>query len=254
MRSLLVMSLLALLGGASPLLQAQPRVVTVCYDETALRLWVNKAGVALIKGTTALQQAELEQRAMPWSRCWREVSKGTIAGAIGASYSDERAATAVYPSTADGQLDVSRRLQSTSYSLYRAKGSTTGWDGRKFSNLASRIVVQRGYAVVADITRMGVLVDQTAGDAETVLRNVISGRAQLGALDTELGDSLMTRPEFRAQIEKIDPPLVVKSYYLVFGRHFYEDNTELVEELWNHLAVVRDAKDPDAVLRSGNSR
>ena len=58
-----------------------------------------------------------------------------------------------------------------------------------------------------------------------------------------------TKPEFRRQIEKISPPLVVKSYYLIFGKLYYDANTRLVEELWNHLAVVRDAKDPDSLLR-----
>lgn len=246
--------LLLLLLGIGPWANAQTRVVTVCYDETAVRPWVNKAGVALLKTTASLQHVEFEQVALPWLRCLRDVGNGTMAGAIGASYSDERAAFAVFPATADGQLDLSRRMQSSSYSLYRVKGTSTGWDGKQFTNLSSRVVVQRGYSVVADLTKMGVLVDQSAGDAETVLRMLLAGRSQLGALVTELGDEMLTKPEFRRQIEKITPPLVVKSYYLIFGKRYYETNTRLVEELWNHLAVVRDAKDPDSLLRLKTAR
>lgn len=241
--------LFLLLLGMGQVARAQSRVVTVCYDETAVRPWVNKAGVALLKTTASLQHVEFEQVALPWLRCLRDVGNGTMAGAIGASYSDERAAFAVFPATADGQLDTSRRMQSSSYSLYRVKGTNSSWDGKQFTNLSSRVVVQRGYSVVADLTKMGVLVDQTAGDAETVLRMLIAGRSQLGALVTELGDEMLTKPEFRRQFEKISPPLVVKSYYLIFGKRYYETNTRLVEELWNHLAVVRDAKDPDSLLR-----
>ncbi len=246
--------LLMLSLGVVPLAQSQTRVVTVCYDETAVRPWVNKAGVALLKTAASLQHVEFEQVALPWLRCLRDVANGTMAGAIGASYSDERAEFSVFPATADGLLDQSRRMQSSSYSLYRVKGTKTSWDGTQFTHLSSRVVAQRGYSVVADLTKMGVLVDQTAGDAETVLRMLVAGRSQLGALVTELGDELLAKPEFRRQIEKIAPPLVVKSYYLIFGKRYYETHTRLAEELWNHLAVVRDSKDPDSLLRLKTAR
>lgn len=248
--------LLVLLSGVVPLAQAQSpaplrvkSVMRVCYDETTVRPWVNKAGVAMLKTAASLEHLEFEQVALPWLRCLREVRNGTMAGAIGASYSDERAAFAVFPSTADGQLDPSRRMQASSYSLYRVVGSSTSWDGKQFTKLSSRVVVQRGHSVVADLTKLGVLVDQSAGDAETVLRMLIAGRSQLGSLVTELGDEMLTRPEFRSQIEKITPPLVVKSYYLIFGKRYYDTHTRLVEALWNHLAVVRDAKDSDSLMR-----
>ena len=233
---------------ACPIAFAQPRVVTLCYDETAIRPWVNKAGAPLLKTTAGLKRVDFEQLGVPWQRCMRDVANGTVAGAIGASYTDERAAFAVYPSTADGQLDTSRSTQSISYSLFRVKGGKASWDGKQFMNLSSRVVVQRGYAVAADLTKLGVLVDQTANDAEAVLRTVMAGRSQLGALLTEQGDELMNKPEFRRQFEKLDPPLVVRTHYLVFGKRFYDANARLVEELWDHLAVVREAKGPDAVL------
>jgi polar amino acid transport system substrate-binding protein len=226
----------------APLAQAQTRVITLCYDETTVRPWVNKAGAPILKTAAGMQRLEIEQLGLPWLRCLRDVSKGLVSGAIGASYTDERSMFAVYPSTADGQLDVSRRMQSSSYSLFRVKGLNTGWDGKQFSNLSSRVVAQRGYSVVGDLTKLGVLVDQTASEPETVFKMLIAGRAQLGALVTEQGDETMAKPEFRKQIEKLSPPLVVKDYYLIFGKRYYEDNHRLVEELWNHVAVVRDAK------------
>ena len=108
--------------------------------------------------------------------------------------------------------------------------------------------------MVADLTKLGVLVDQTAGDADTVLRMLIAGRSQLGVLVTEQGEELMEKPEFRRQFEKLDPPLVIKAYYLVFGKRYYDANARLVEELWDRLAVVREAKDPDSLLRLKTGR
>ncbi len=234
--------------------QAQPRVVSVCYDETTVRPWVNKAGVALLKTTASLRDIQFEQVPLPWLRCLRDVDRGIYAGAIGASYSDERAAFAVYPTTADGQLDPSRRMLSSSYSLFRVKGATGGWDGKQFHDLTTRVIAQRGYSVVADLRKLGVLVDQSAKDPETVFKMLIAGRSQLGALVTEQGDETLAKPEFRKQLEKLTPPLVVKDYYLVFGRRYYEDNRRMVEEMWDHLAVVRDAKDAESLLRLKTKR
>ena len=252
MRSLVC--LLLVWCGLSQVALAQVRLVSVCYDETATRPWVNKAGVALLKTTAALQHIEFEQVPLPWLRCLRDVGNGTYAGAIGASFSDERAAFAVYPITPDGQLDTSRRMQSSSYSLFRAKGASGDWDGKQFLNLSTRVIAQRGYSVVADLRKLGVLVDQTASDPETVLKMLIAGRSQLGTLITEQGEETMAKPEFRKQIEMLPQPLVVKDYYLIFGQRYYQSNKRLVEELWDHLAVVRDAKDTESRLRLKSKR
>ncbi len=240
--------LLACLG-LNHLAQAQVRLVSVCYDETAMRPWLNKAGVALLKTTASLQHVEFEQVPLPWLRCLRDVGNGTYAGAIGASFSDERAAFAVYPITPDGQIDPSRRMQSSSYSLFRAKGASGDWDGKQFLNVSTRVIAQRGYSVVADLRKHGVLVDQTARDPETVFKMLIAGRSQLGALITEQGEETMAKPEFGKQIEMLPQPLVVKDYYLIFGQRYYQSNKRLVEELWDHLAVVRDSKDTASRLR-----
>ena len=236
------------------LAQPQPRLVSICYDETTVRPWVNKAGVALLKSSSTKQNVEFEHVPLPWLRCLRDVNKGIYAGAIGASYSDERAAFAAYPTTADGQLDTSRRMLSSSYSLFRVKGGTGYWNGKEFVNLTTRVIAQRGYSVVADLRKLGVLVDQSAKDPETVFKMLIAGRAQLGALVTEQGEETMARPEFRKQIEMLSPPLVVKDYYLMFGQRYYEDNRRMVEELWNHLALVRDGRDPESLLRQKSKR
>ncbi|OYT93144.1 MAG: hypothetical protein CFE43_04720 [Burkholderiales bacterium PBB3] len=223
---------------------AQVRVVSLCYDETAVRPWVNQAGTVILKATAALNHIAFEQVALPWLRCLRDLAKGSYAGAVGVSFSDERATFAVFPLNADGQLDYARRMQASSYSVYRIKGESADWDGKSFHNLSTRVVAQRGYSVVGDLAKLGVQVDQSAGDAETVFKMLIAGRVQLGALVTEQGDELLAKPEFGRKLEKLKAPLVVKPYFLVFSKSFYASNTKLAEDLWNSLAVVRDSKEP----------
>lgn len=234
--------------------QAQSRVVSVCYDATALRPWVNKLGVPLLQTSGSLQHIAFEQVPLPWLRCLRDVDKGVYAGAVGASYSEERAAFAVYPATADGQLDPSRRMLSSSYSLFRASGASGNWDGKKFMGLSSRVIAQRGYSVVADLNRMAIPVDQSAGDPETVFRMLMARRSQFGVMVTEQGEETMKLAEFQGQIEKVTPPLIVKDYYLIFGKRYYEDNKRLVEALWAQLSEVRDLRDAESQSRLKSRR
>lgn len=229
--------------------QAQPRSVSVCYDATALQPWVNRLGVSLLQTTGSLQHMTFEQVPLPWLRCLRDVDKGVYAGAIGASYSDERATYAVYPTTADGRLDTSRRMQSSSYSLFRAVGASGVWDGKNFLDLKTPVIAQRGYSVVADLNRMHIPVDQSAGDSATVFRMLMAGRSQFGAMVTEQGEETMKQAEFQGHIEKVLPPLVVKDYYLIFGKRYYKDNKRMVETLWSQLSDVRDLRDPESLSR-----
>ena len=233
---------------------AQLRVVPLCYDETAVRPWVNPVGTMILKATATLNHIEFEQVALPWLRCLRDVAKGIYAGAVGVSFSEERATFAVFPLNADGKLDYARRMQASSYSLYRLKGESADWDGKNFHNLSTRIVAQRGYSVVGDLAKLGVKVDQSAGDTETVLKMLIAGRVQLGALVTEQGDALLTKPEFGRKLEKLMTPLVVKPYFLVFSKSFYASNTKLVEDLWDSLAAVRDSKELGSSIKQKSVR
>ena len=240
-RYLLCLLFLAGSWGAS---FAQVRVVSLCFDETAVRPWVNQAGTVILKATAAQNNVVFEQVALPWLRCLRDLAKGIYAGAVGVSFSDERATYAVFPRNVDGQLDYARRMQASSYSLYRLKGESADWDGKNFHHLNTRVLAQRGYSVVGDLTKLGIKVDQSAGDTETVFKMLLAGRVQLGALVTEQGDALLALPEFSRKLEKLKTPLVVKPYFLVFSKSFYASNPKLVEDLWNSLAVVRDSREP----------
>jgi len=193
----------------------------------------------MVEAVAAQQELPLEAFPLPWKRCLRDVASGEMAGAIGASFSQERASFAVYPMLSNGSLDASRRIQISSYSLYRLKGTQAGWDGKQFSQLTTPIVAQLGYSVVADLGRLGVAVDQSPGTAETVMKKLLAGRGQLAALLTLDGEELLEIPRFGSKIERVATPLAVKPYFLIFNKQFYADNKSLVETLWNGLAAAR---------------
>ena len=218
----------------------QSSAFSVCYDATAVRPWVTSSGKPLFPALEAKSGVKLILVPLPWRRCLRDVSNGTMAGAVGASYSDDRAQYAAYPKTPSGQLDTSRRLEASSYSLYRIKGAKVDWNGKAFSHLTTPVVVQGGYSVSADLARLNIDVDQSAGSPETVFKMVVAGRAEVGAMVTEDGDKLLALPPYSEKLEKIKAPLVAKPYFLIFGKRFYGDNTALIERVWADLAIVRD--------------
>jgi polar amino acid transport system substrate-binding protein len=47
---------------------------------------------------------------------------------------------------ADDKVDVSKRMSTDNYHLYRLKGSKVDWDGKAFSNLDGRIGAQAGFS------------------------------------------------------------------------------------------------------------
>ena len=229
------------LAGSVTHAQAQIATVSVCYDSTAVRPWVTKSGKPLFATLEAHVGVKLNLVALPWRRCLRDVSNGNMAGAVGASYNEERARYAVYPTTSNGQVDATRILEASSYSLYRLKGAKVDWNGTAFIHLTTPVIVQGGYSVAADLSRLHVEVDQSAGSPESVLKMIIAGRSDLGAMVTEDGDQLLTLPAYSQKLEKIKLPLVAKPYFLIFGKRFYSENAVLVERLWSALVIVRDS-------------
>lgn len=215
--------------------------VSVCYDTTAVRPWLTQSGKPLFAALEAQAGVTLTLVPLPWRRCLSDVSNGTMAGAVGASFSEDRARYAVYPTTPKGQLDLSRRLEASSYSLYRIKGAKVDWDGKQFSHLTTPVIVQGGYSVAADLTRLNVQVDQSASSPEIVFKMVDAGRAELGAMITEDGDKLLALPAYALKLEKIKAPVVAKPYFLIFGKRFYSDNTAFVERVWAGIATVRES-------------
>ena len=41
-------------------------------------------------------------------------------------------------------------------------------------------------------------------------------------------------------IEKIYPPIMTKSYYLLFSKQFYHENSVLAERIWSEMKAMRE--------------
>lgn len=223
----------------------QAKSITLCHENENIFPWLLKEGkglnIVLLEMVAAKSKIDLKLESMTWKRCLAEIENGHVDGGFGASYKDERAQYAVYP-TENGKLDSTRRIRNDTYSLYRIKGNTVDWDGKKFSNLAGVVGAQSGYSIVGDLQKLGVETDDGARPCEVNMQKLIAGRIQaFAALTLEADQTLKTNREFAAKIEKIKTPLADKPYFVIFGKSYYNNNRKTVEDFWNMIGAVRNS-------------
>lgn len=202
--------------------------------------------VELVQMTAAEVGVELELVRVPWKRALDSLKKGEVDGIFSGSFSKARLEIGVYPMAGD-QPDEERRIGTTSYSLYRSKGSAVNWDGEAFSGLTGAVNAPAGYSIVADLKKMNVAVNESASTTQDMtLLN--AGRIEAAAAQEVTADQILKKPEF-AKIEKVSPPIVTKSYYLLFSHQLQQKDPELVEKFWNVLAKNRAATADDLAAK-----
>jgi polar amino acid transport system substrate-binding protein len=219
--------------------------IALCYDDTDNFPWLVKDGQGLLNAVVNLAAAKsgvgVVQTPLPWKRCLFSIANGDVAGGFAASYSDERAAFAVYPLTADGRPDAARRIKSDGYSLYRLKGMTAHWNGSQFVDLTGRVGSQLGYASTAELKQHGATVVEFRDKPGVAMRHLLLRDIQMLALMTHDGDAQMNDPKIAALVEKVASPFIEKPYFVIFNKAFYAANKKTVEDFWSGLAAARES-------------
>jgi polar amino acid transport system substrate-binding protein len=188
-------------------------------------------------------------QAKPWKRCLLEIKTGEAHAAFKASYSVERVADgAMYPMKGE-RLDIDKRMLTDQYSLFRLKGGQIEWDGKQLTT-AGVLGAQSGFSVVAQLKGLGAKVDDGNRHALANLQKLLMGRVIAVALQTQEGDALLAQnPELGARIERMQPVLVEKPYFLVFSRSFFTENEEHARLIWANIARVRESTEYKNLLR-----
>lgn len=147
---------------------------------------------------------------VPWERCWNELRKGTYQAVYSASYRDDRALTALYPSTP---------LQTLTYVAIIRKGHKRRWDGNDFATLPQPVGVPRGYSIGADLSAKGVLVDDGAINDEANFKKLLAGGILSTVVERLVTDSIVHDLGIADQVEILPAPVgPAKNYYIVLGK------------------------------------
>jgi len=178
---------------------------------------------------------------LPWKRCLAEMQKGHVDGLFTASYKEKRKQYGRYPEM-NGKVDPSRRFTSSSYALYRLKGSDVQYDGKNFQ-IKGKVGAPLGYSIVDDLKKKGLVVDESPNTLND-FKKLLKGRIKaVAALEMTADYYLMVNQNLNEKIEKVLPLLVEKPYYFMLSHQLYEENKALAEKIWDTIADIR--RDPE---------
>ncbi len=257
MKNLIFIMLLLLL---SNLYAVNPSILTiVCEDQEDFPYVLGQGSTVLKDNPGAVVEAlrilekqmgiKLNIVRVPWRRALEmELKNGHADALFHASYRKDREEFGVYPMKA-GVVDENRKLFATTYSFYRIKDSGIEWDGKELKNFNGLIDAPRGYSIVQDLKSMSYKVDESVS-TQNGFQKLLADRVQLVAALEFTGDYFLeNNPDWAKRIEKIEKPIVVKAYYLMFSHKFYKENKAFAELIWDNLAKIRDTEFDKLMLK-----
>ncbi len=211
-------------------------------DGTAID-W-KKPGITLelLKMVEGQVGVKFQFKRMPWKRGLYMLENAAVDATFHASYKASRAEYGVYPAR-DGKLDPSRSIYKNTYVLYAKKGSGVSWDGETLSNVTHPIGSQLAFAIADDLRSMGHVVEEEAS-VKINLNKLMAGRISAYADIETLVDNELVKlgPRYQA-VEKLDPLLKEKIYYLLISEAFADKYPQLTERIWD---AIRDVQQTEA--------
>ncbi|MGY3804225.1 substrate-binding periplasmic protein [Pigmentibacter ruber] len=180
----------------------------------------------------------IEYFRVPTNRVFITLKKEEADGIFVFSYLPERTEYGVFPFS-NGKADSSRRVFSLKYHFYRNKNSTVSWDGTKLLNYNSNIGASRGSSVIETLKKLNIPFEESKG-SEVLFKKVSAGRLDVLVEHDLTIDIFNSKLPDHHKIVKLNPAVLEKDYFLVFGKNFYEKNKDLCEKFWNQIGKVRD--------------
>lgn len=175
---------------------------------------------------------------VPTNRVFLTLKKEEADGIFVFSFLPERLEYGAFPFK-NGEIDSSKRVFSLKYHFYKNKNSPISWNGEKLLNLKSFMGASRGSSVLETLKKLNIPFEESKG-SEVLFKKVSSGRLDALVEHDLTIDIFNSKIEDNLKIIKLNPPLLVKDYFLVFGKHFYEKNKELCEKFWAQIGKIRD--------------
>jgi len=177
---------------------------------------------------------------LPWNRCKNELRYGKADGLFSTGYTPEDRSIGVFPMRA-GLPDDNRRMAMVPFSIYALKDSGLTWDGGYFNRKSLRVSVPMGYCVVSELRRMGLSVEESPG-VSNCFKKLVYRRVEAVVAPQTTGDHLIEsgRADF-SEVVRLEKPLSVQPFYLIFSHQFYSRNRDLAELIWDTVAELRDS-------------
>ncbi len=193
--------------------------------------------VELIREAAAAAEVKVNFVRMPAQRLLVEMQAGRIDGAFIFSFKEDRLQYGVYPMQ-QGKPDRQRRMASNNYSFYKLASSDVAWDGAKLSNWRAPVGINFSFSIGDDLKKMGLTVDDGGRGTEQNFAKLRLGRISAYATLEDSADAFLRRNS-GTQVVKLEPPIVVRDYYLMLSKQYVDANRARAELFWTRLGEVR---------------
>jgi polar amino acid transport system substrate-binding protein len=225
---------------------ATPASLSFCHEDQDSYPWVLRDRPGLNIHMMRLLERELKIPfklvPMPWKRCLAEMAANNVHGAFAASYKVDRLEMGRYPASKDGKPDPAYRLHTSSYSLYRLKGSTLNWNGKAFENLVGQIGTQSAHSIIDFLRERGASVDDGSKNPVDTLRKVQAGRLQGAALQTPRTERILAlHPDLARSIERVPVQLEERPYFLMLSAGLVDSAPDLASSIWRTIEKIRES-------------
>lgn len=229
---------------------AEPKNFLLCTeDEEQFPLYIGHAeefperrpGVAveMIRSAAAKVNTPLKITRMPWKRCVEALRVNDVDGIFNASFSPEREEFASFPKR-NGKLDPERRLLAQTYHFYRKAHDPVIFADGQLKNLRAKVGVPLGFSITQDLAAKQIPYEEVKISTLNMLTALGEGRFGALAIQNTSADSVLARDRVLSeQVERLDPPIIKKDYYVALGTKFYQTHKDWAEKFWDQIGAVR---------------
>lgn len=176
---------------------------------------------------------------LPGKRVLHKIRANEVDGGFIFSYNQDRAKYAHYP-IANQQADSALRIATLDYYLYKLRQQPLFWDGKSYDAMEHLLVgAHQGFSIVKLLKSKGVGTLEKES-TEKLFEMLQKRRVAAIAIQSNIANSFIEDNKL-ADVERVEPPISTKDYYLIFSHKFSQQNPELVKNLWGTIGEVRDA-------------
>lgn len=180
----------------------------------------------------------VEYQRLPGKRVLQYIKSSKVDGGFIFSYTPQRAKYANYPMV-NGVPDRSKRVATIGYYFYKLKDQSFEWDGISVKGTERKVVgAHLGFSIVKELRRKSINVEEVK-TTEQLFHMLETKRLPSIAIQDTTAQSYLNDNGV-ANIERVEPAIKTKDYYLTFSGKFVANNPKLVEKIWQSIATVRE--------------
>ena len=161
----------------------------------------------------------------------------TTDGIFHASYRED---IGVFPML-QGKVDSSKAIMQSNYVIYKNINSALTWDGNTIRESTGKIGATLGYAIVDDLKKMGVEVEEALSQKQNLEKLIINRISAFAGIESMVDFQIIKNPKKFINVVKVTIPLKKKDYYLMLSKKFVKNNPQLSIAIWNKIRVLKDS-------------